>query len=299
MNNATRILLIAAAAVLLVGAVLFCGAMAATNWNLQELSTKKLVTNEYVITEEYQSISIVTDTGDVVFTPSDSNASSVICSELSTMKHAVSVEGNTLLIEITDERKWYDYIGIHFGTPKITLSLPQGQYDSVTVLSATGDVKIPADFSFEQMQIVGSTGDVTSRASSKSMEITTSTGDICIESLSADSINLITSTGDTELEAVQCRCVSTTGSTGALSMENVIVAETLSIERTTGDVEFERCDAADIYIKTDTGEVEGSLLSEKVFLVSSDTGHIKVPKTQSGGKCEITTDTGDIKITIG
>ena len=42
----------------------------------------------------------------------------------------------------------------------------------------------------------------------------------------------------------------------------------------------------------------GTLRSEKVFLVESDTGSIEVPKTTTGGRCEIRTDTGDIRIDI-
>ena len=51
-------------------------------------------------------------------------------------------------------------------------------------------------------------------------------------------------------------------------------------------------------ITTDTGNVKGSLLSEKVFIVSTDTGKKQVPNTITGGRCEITTDTGDIIISI-
>ena len=39
-------------------------------------------------------------------------------------------------------------------------------------------------------------------------------------------------------------------------------------------------------------------LTEKIFIAKTDTGEIKVPETTSGGKCKITTDTGDIKIEI-
>ena len=53
-----------------------------------------------------------------------------------------------------------------------------------------------------------------------------------------------------------------------------------------------------MFVETDTGDVTGSLLSDKVFITKSDTGSIDVPKTVTGGKCEITTDTGDIKIEI-
>lgn len=44
--------------------------------------------------------------------------------------------------------------------------------------------------------------------------------------------------------------------------------------------------------------MKGSLLSDKVFLMQTDTGEVDVPKTVTGGKCEIITDTGDIRIDV-
>ena len=35
-----------------------------------------------------------------------------------------------------------------------------------------------------------------------------------------------------------------------------------------------------------------------LFITNTDTGNVDVPKTVSGGKCEVVTDTGNIKITI-
>jgi DUF4097 and DUF4098 domain-containing protein YvlB len=81
-------------------------------------------------------------------------------------------------------------------------------------------------------------------------------------------------------------------------MKNLTAKEKLSIERSTGDVIFEGCDAGEIYVKTDTGDVKGTLLSEKVFLTDTDTGKISVPKTITGGRCEVSTDTGDIELSI-
>ena len=52
-------------------------------------------------------------------------------------------------------------------------------------------------------------------------------------------------------------------------------------------------------MRTHTGDVSGNLLSDKVFITETDTGRIDVPKTTTGGKCEIKTDTGDIRISIG
>ena len=61
---------------------------------------------------------------------------------------------------------------------------------------------------------------------------------------------------------------------------------------------FEASDAASIFVETDTGDVKGSLLSEKIFIINTDTGKKEVPESTTGGRCKITTDTGDIKITI-
>jgi tRNA pseudouridine55 synthase len=51
-------------------------------------------------------------------------------------------------------------------------------------------------------------------------------------------------------------------------------------------------------VKTDTGDVTGSLLTGKTFIPHSDTGKVVLPDSTLGGRCEITTDTGDIRITV-
>ena len=83
-----------------------------------------------------------------------------------------------------------------------------------------------------------------------------------------------------------------------MRLENVIAAEGFSLVRSTGDIAFDGCDAAELLVETDTGDVTGSLLSEKVFFVTTATGKKEVPETVTGGKCKITTDTGDVTITI-
>ena len=75
-------------------------------------------------------------------------------------------------------------------------------------------------------------------------------------------------------------------------------SEFIRIKTGTGNVKLDGCDSAEIFVKTNTGNVTGSLLSDKAFSAKSGTGTVDVPKTASGGKCEITTSTGDIKITV-
>jgi len=303
----------------LVGGIIFGGVMSMLKWDFTKLSTVKYETNNYEITENFNNISIITETSDVVFVPSENQKASVVCHEQKNMKHLVIVQNGKIVIEVVDTRKWYEYIGINFSTPKITVYIPQGEYGKLSIKSSTGDVKIPKEFKFENIDISESTGNVTNYASaSENIIIKTSTGNIRVENLSANTLDLSASTGEvtvsnvtcegdvkinvstgkTNLTNIECKNVVSNGDTGVISLKNVIAAEKFSIERSTGDVKFDGCDAAEIFVETDTGDVRGSLLSDKIFVVQTDTGSVDVPKTISGRKCEITTDTGDINISI-
>lgn len=89
-----------------------------------------------------------------------------------------------------------------------------------------------------------------------------------------------------------------TGGAGSIVLDRAVAAEAFSIKRSTGNVRFDNCDAAKIFVETSTGKVSGSLPTDKVFLTHTDTGNIDVPASVTGGKCEISTNTGNIQISI-
>ena len=319
MRTTTKIWLIVAAALVVVGGIIFGSVMTMLKWDFTKLSTVKYETSNYEIHEDYQHITIVTDTADITFVPTEGTVTSVECHEQKNLKHSVTVKDGTLIIEIVDTRKWYEHIGIGFGSSKMTVTIPQGEYGALSIKSRTGDLEIPGEFKFESMDITASTGDVTNHASAAdSMKITTSTGDICVENLSASSlalsvstgnvnvtdvtcegdVSIHVSTGDSKLTDVSCASITSSGDTGEMYMTNVIAAERFTIERDTGDVKFDGCDATEIRVKTSTGNVTGTLLSEKIFITNTSTGAIKVPACVTGGKCSITTSTGDIRMNI-
>ncbi|MDO4742667.1 MAG: DUF4097 family beta strand repeat-containing protein [bacterium] len=319
MSKKTKTWIIIASCFVLIGSIIFGGVMAILKWDFTRLSTNKYETNKHEISEGFKAISINTDTADIVFVPSENAENAVECYEQKNLKHSVAVKDDTLIIEKVDTRKWYEHIGVFFETPKITVYIPQGEYGSISVKSSTGDVEIPKEFRFESVDISQSTGDVTSYASvSDVVKIKTSTGNIRVENISAGAldlsvstgqimisdvickgnVNISVSTGKTKLTDVECENVTSSGSTGNIMLKNVIAAEKFTIKRSTGDVRFEGSDACEIFIETDTGDVTGSFLTDKVFITQTDTGRVDVPKTVTGGRCEITTDTGDIRINI-
>ena len=319
MRSSTRRWLIAAAVLVVVG-IAACGvAMAKSNWDINELSTVKYETNTVNIGGDFRSIRIVSDTEDIKFVPAEDGKCKVVFLEREDEKHSAEVQNGTLVVTKTNSSKWYDRV-FSFSTrsPSITVYLPKSEYAVLDIKEDTGDITIPKNFEFESIDISVSTGDVSCNASvNELLRIKASTGDINIERATAGDIDLTASTGRVNIKSVvcsgdikvvvstgksfltdvSCRSLESVGDTGDITLNHVIVQKIL-IERTTGDVSFEKCDAAELSIRTDTGDVSGSLLSEKIFITKSNTGKIDVPETVTGGKCEITTDTGDIKIVI-
>lgn len=319
MRKQVKIWLMIAASCILTGCVLFAGVMTMLKWDFTKLSTHLSETNNHVITKAFSGISIRTDTADIALVASQNAKCSVVCDEQKNQKHSVTVTDDTLIIEVIDTRKWYEYISIYSKTPKITVYLPKGEYGCLSVRSSTGDIQIPNDFKFEGMDISASTGAVANLASvSHRMQIKTSTGNIHLQNISAGALDLSVSTGNVDLSGVtckedvtirvstgktkiantQCKSLISNGSTGDISLEHVIATERFSLERSTGDVIFNRCDATQIITQTSTGDVSGSLLSQKIFITETNTGDVSVPKTATGGRCEITTSTGDINIDV-
>ena len=319
MSKPAIIWLIVAAALVVISLILFAVTMFMNEWDFTRINTRKYELNEHSISDSFTNIAIHTDTANIQLVLSDDGSCRVVCHEISKAKHHVSVDDGTLTVRMSDERKWYDHIGIGWGESKITVYLPETAYSSLSIQESTGKVDIPCDFTFESMGIRTSTGDVKNAASVLGeAKIQTSTGDISVEGISVGSLSLTVttghvtvsdvncqgnitvnvSTGRTELSNVSCSDLSSDGSTGDIILKDVIASGKYSLERSTGDIKFEGCDASEIWVQTDTGSITGSFLSDKIFFAQSDTGRVNVPKTLSGGKCEITTDTGNIKITV-
>ncbi len=318
MKLSAKIWLITAAALVLAGSIVFAGVMAANHWDFTATAGAKYETEVFDISGKFENISVHSDTADIMFLPSDDGTCKVIFYEQPKIKCSALVGDRTLLIETVDTRKWYEQISL-FGSSKITVYLPESEYTSLLIEESTGDVVIPDGFTFEDIAVSASTGNVYCGASSSGMtRIGTSTGSIRIENTSAGALELSVSTGRVEvcsvvcagnmgidvstgkafLTDISCGDLVSGGDTGDMTLKNVIAAGVISIERSTGDISFDCCDAAELNVKTDTGDVTGTLLSKKVFTAQSDTGRIEVPESAAGGKCRITTDTGDIVIAV-
>ncbi len=318
MKTGAKVGLIIAAVLVVVGLIGAGLIVALGGWRLPNVKNAEFGTRTVLVEDDFDTISIESDTEDIVFGLSEDGSCQVVFREYDFHQHTAEVKGNTLEIRGKDTRKWYERaFSFSFEDTAITLLLPERVYD-LMIDEDTGKVTIPEATQFGNVDVKTSTGDVDFGASAANVKIRCSTGDIHVAYSAVNSLDLEVSTGHVKVSSVECagdfrlkvstgkselkdvRCGSFTsnGSTGDIEMEGLLVSGALNIERSTGDVQFDGCDASELEVKTDTGKVTGTLLTEKVFIVKSDTGKIDVPESTNGSKCKITTDTGRISISI-
>ena len=334
-----KIAFIIAAVLIAVGIIVFVAALWVCGWDFKKLGTSKFETAEHEINADFHSLSLDTEDADIVFRPSEDGECRVICYQKTKVRHTVSLSDGVLTVMAVDSRKWYDYIGFSFVNAKITVYLPKAQYDALTVKNDTGDICIPSDFSFGSLTASGSTGDFTCLASvGDTLTVKLSTGSIHVDGTSPRTASLTVSTGGLALCEVSCERLTVQASTGNVSLKNVTARQSLEVKATTGDIQISgaacgsltarastgdvtlrdviaearidvktstgdirlsECDAGELALKASTGSVKASLLTDKIVFASSDTGRIDIPKSSVGGRCEIETDTGNIRVTVG
>ncbi len=291
-------------AVILIAAGLVLGTVGLwdADFDFTKLSAQQLTANIHNIDEDFTKISIDTDISNVELALSKDGTCQVWCLEEVNYFHKVSVEEGALTITTQDDRKWYEHIGVRFADyHSITLWLPEEVYEELAITCSTADVKVAKDFHFDWADIRTSTGDIRwlgSWVDTLSLEV--STGNITVKDTLCNNLDAKTTTGDIRLY------------TGGASKQ--LLAKT-----GTGDVIFNRFNARYMKVKTGTGDVTGTLLSKHQFFTHTNTGDIRVPASSSEptttmvysstgellatstiypGICEITTDTGDIRIDL-
>ncbi len=268
-------------AALLVAGVLICGiSFGIMGFDFGKMSTVTYVTNTYDVSDRFQNITIHGDTEDILFVSAEDEKCRVVCFEEENDLHNVGVVDQTLTID-RKERKGFQWnFGIATESPSITIYLPEKVYKNLSIESDTGHISLK-DVTAAEMLLSSDTG---------KMELS----DVKI----SGDLEIQENTGKVILENVTCRNLTSDGDTGSIVMTKVTASGEFNLERSTGDIEFHGCDAETIYVETDTGDVTGALLTEKIFITKTDTGSVDVPKSVSGGRCEISTDTGDIRIEI-
>lgn len=282
MKRSTKAWLITAACLVVSGALIGGGVLAAHGWDFTALDTVDFETKTVEITEPFRNISVYVNTADVVLALSTDGTCKAVFYEPTGVTYSAAVQGGTLLVEATDKREWADRLTLFsFRSPTITLYVPADRYDCLIVKNNTGSIRVE-------------------HLSAAVADLTVSTGTVEVSSVTCETnMSVKVGTGQATLTEVSCENLTSHGSTGGITLNRVIAADMITVERSTGDIRLTRCDAERLALRTSTGSISGSLLSEKSFHATSGTGRVSIPDSvYTGGVCTATTRTGDISLVI-
>lgn len=285
----------------------------------KEFKEDQLITHVFELSESTNNIKVDINTADIEFKHSTDGIDKVVVQEREKEYHDIYQEESTLFIENVNTKNWYERL-FSFAPKKmnITVYLTNDHFNRLSIDSKTGDVTIADGFSFENASIDLTTGDVYFAADTYSgATIVTSTGNITVEDSTSSSASLSTSTGrvivsDSELEEMSVFVstgkviyenlnvgnIDTGTTTGKINLNNVIAEGTINLHSTTGDINIVDSDASEVSLAATTGDISAVFLTNKIVFAETKTGDVNVPSLTTGGKCEVSTSTGDITISI-
>lgn len=330
-----KVFIISAVSLIVVGLTVAIVTLAANQFNIGEL-TEELVPNTYSIKGEFNSIECDLDIADVDILYISEGESFVSSLENDKISFTVEVVDGVLKItENTKIENWYDFFNwssvcvdlyINKNTfTNVTIKNDTGdinildafKIDNLVIDSDTSNINLSGlevksldsnistgDFYIENSSITSlksktSTGESKIRNCKvlENVTIEASTGKIYLENFEiGGKLHVTVSTGKIEISETTCDSYESSSSTGTVKLTDLVVTNDMNIKTSTGDVKLNSIDAANIYIKTSTGDVTGTIRSDKIFFLDSNTGKEDSPFSTTGGICKVTTDTGDITL---
>lgn len=199
------------------------------------------------------------------------------------------------------------------------VTIPGGfRFQEAELNTASGEISF-AGTVLHSLQVKTVSGDQElSGVTCGALKVSTTSGSLDLEEIGAESLNLSSTSGDValtggaiegaleigtvsgeiELREVTAESAGFTSTSGDVDLEDVVLTEQLAIETTSGEIRLEDCDAGSCRIKSTSGDVEGTLRSQMQFVTHTTSGDVSVPSGNGSDKlCEITTTSGDIRIT--
>lgn len=358
MKKAKKIAIIVAVSMIAVGLISIVGSLALVQFDATKLNTMEWETKTYAVEDSFTNISIQGGDATVSLVPATDGKCKVVCTENEVIYDKVEVVDNTLTIERVDESQWYHNIGVHFGEIQVTVYLPEDAYEVLFINNTSGRIDVPGDFTFEEAEVVNSSGKINFMAdvdgalkventsggiyvgdnsveslsvkgTSGSIEVinVVATGDVEVngssggigvskvecanlsaantsgslrlsEIVATGDVNVEGTSGGVHLEDVECANLTGSNSSGKINCTDVNASGNINLENSSGGIALEACDAESLKLSATSGSIRGTLLTEKIFQADATSGSVDVPKTTSGGVCEVTTTSGSIKMSI-
>ena len=307
--------LIFAFILLLIGGAFFCGALIANGGFRFD---KELTTKNVAIDEDFSSVLAELYTTDIKLLPSQDEKCTIVLHEKDTFSHTVEVKNGALCISEPAKRKWTEFLFGHKG-PIIEIYLPKAEYASLDIDCSTGNIYVSDAFTFDEIDIEVSTGDIELYASARgTVSLEATTGDILANGVHAESVEISTTTGSAviknatikgevsfevgtgkiEADTVLAKKIEIEGGSGKKTLNNLTIEGDACVESTTGGVSITNMQSSKLFMKLSTGDaLLKKCLVASILNIQATTGDITFDASDAG-EIEVKTNTGSITGTL-
>lgn len=312
-KNATVLALICIAAGLAISLAVF----SVIGFDVSRLNTMKFETNTYDVTERFSDIRVEGAECDIRLVPSQTGACTVVCTEGEKISHTVTVKDGTLTVTRTDQRRWYERIGVYWGEMSVTVQLPAGAYGNLYIKSVSGGIKVPDGFTFARAEVYSTSGEIDYAADTEqdlilkttsgelsagglaagTAEVRSTSGDVTIHSVGLrGDLAVETVSGEIGLEGVSAQAASIQSTSGEAKLRNVSTTGRMSVRTASGDVRLTDVAAsAPMEVQTVSGEVKLERSDAQTLWIKTTSGDVS--GTLLTGKRFVTqTTSGDVRV---
>ncbi len=275
-----KILIVISVILIVVGLVIGFIALASSGFDLSK--SEKIITESFTVTDDIKSVEI--DTGsaglDVIIRKGEEVSArlDIVRKEVHSVEYSVS-EGK--LIVNANKAKNFLYNIFNFAEKTgLTLTLPEKIYESFTVNTSSGDIRLSGfDLSGE-------------------LNLDTSSGDINLANVSAASLSVSVASGDVKINRFMTKGdVSIHATSGDVSLDG-IGAKALTISGSSSEVDVNKATLESVNIDTSAGDIElNETYTTGAVKIDTTAGEIDIERSNFAGKLTIKSTSGDIHVT--
>ena len=319
-------LIILSVVIILVGVALVFFTLVANDFDFRKIGKDNSVTTSYEISDGFESLVILDALGyhDVKIEKSGSDKCEIVHTGKDYVRLDREVNDGALVLKTVNTKGFFGRFSLFdFSSSQITVSVPEKEYEKLTVDTASGDVRISGlnaksvtvdtasagvylnDMTLETLTLETTSGDISltdvivsgkaeieltsgdsnlNNLSVGSLEIETGSGDVKIRDLFAEgSVDIETVSGDVEIFKANAKSLSIDVTSGDIELQSFLATESITLEAASGEIDFDSCDALKIRIETTSGDVDGTLLTAKSFDAKASSGDVRVPSNDGNG----------------
>ncbi len=301
MSKGKKTSLIIAIVFIVSGLALSFTAFAVMGFDFKKFETVKYEMEETKPEGSFSKISVDSDE-DVIFAVSEDGTTRVTYPVYKDAPHDIRVENDTLKVLVHKE-DWHWTANIFiphitFSSAKVTIYLPKNVYESLTLETGSGDVVIPENFTFGDMTIKASSGDVSCKAQvTGAQNIKTTSGNIVDKNTKSEKISLTATSGDIWLESANVtETLEVKTSSGDITLKKVKGGAKFTAEHTSGNLRVEDGEFADTVMEATSGDTTLMSINTASLSAKAASGDLWLGTVQATRNMTLKTSSGDITV---